>query len=90
MTVAQPPPGDGAVADLLTRAEASEFLLRFGVRMKPSTLARLWSTGGSGPPCVHVRGKPLYPKAVLQNWAEAQSTGLRTSKKTVRPPGASS
>jgi hypothetical protein len=66
--------------DLLTRAEASAFLLRFGVRMKPSTLARLWSTGGDGPPCVHVRGKPLYPRGVLQTWAEAQSTGLRTSK----------
>lgn len=68
--------------ELLTRAEASGFLLRFGVRMKPATLARLWSTGGDGPPCVHVRGKPLYPRAVLQEWAEAQSTGLRSAKPT--------
>lgn len=70
--------------DLLTRAEASRFLLRFGVRMKPTTLARLWSTGGDGPPCVHVRRRPLYPRGVLRAWAERQSTGLRAS-----PRGAS-
>ncbi|KRB40945.1 MAG: hypothetical protein V4514_05600 [Pseudomonadota bacterium] len=65
--------------DLLTRAEASQFLLRFGVRMKPTTLARVWSTGGDGPPCIHVRRRPLYPRGVLRAWAERQSTGLRAS-----------
>lgn len=65
--------------DLLTRAEASEFLKRFGIRMKPATLARLWSTGGDGPACRHIRGKPFYPRDVLRAWAESQDTGLRQS-----------
>jgi hypothetical protein len=65
--------------DLLTRAEASEFLKRFGIRMKPATLARLWSTGGDGPACRHIRGKPFYPRDVLRTWAESQDTGLRRS-----------
>lgn len=76
-------PEPGAVTesddDRLTRAEASEFLLRFGIRLKPATLARMWSTGADGPACRHVRGKPLYPRGVLRAWAEAQDTGLRTS-----------
>jgi len=38
----QPEAGDD---DLLTRKEASAFLVQFGIRMKPETLARLWSTG---------------------------------------------
>lgn len=65
--------------DRLTRSEASEFLLRYGIRLKPATLARMWSTGTDGPACRHVRGKPLYPRGVLRAWAEAQDTGLRTS-----------
>ena len=66
--------------DLLTRSEASIFLARFNVRMKPATLARLWSVGGEGPPCRHIRGKPFYPRDELQAWALRQRTGLRTSK----------
>ncbi len=62
--------------DLLTRNQASEYLQRFGIRMKPTTLARAWSVG-NGPPCRHIRGKPLYPRGVLRDWAEAQDTGLR-------------
>ena len=62
--------------DLLTRNQASEFLQRFGIRMKPTTLARAWSVG-NGPPCRHIRGKPLYPRGVLRGWAEAQDSGLR-------------
>jgi len=65
--------------DLLTRAEASEYLKRFGIRMKPATLARAWSTGSNGPPCRHIRGKPYYPRHVLRAWAESQDTGLRRS-----------
>ena len=65
--------------DLLTRAEASDFLARFGIGLKPASLARMWSTGADGPACRHVRGKPLYPRGVLRAWAEAQDTGLRTS-----------
>ncbi len=77
----------GSDDDLLTRAEASEFLQRFGIRMKPATLARAWSTGSSGPPCRHVRGKPFYPRDVLRAWAESQITGLRRSSR--EPTGTS-
>lgn len=71
-----PPDPDGPDADAwLTRAEASIELARFGVRMKPATLARAWSTGTPpGPPCRHVRGKPLYPRDLLRAWARAQIT----------------
>lgn len=65
--------------DLLTRAEASEYLRRFGIRMKPATLARAWSTGANGPPCRHVRRKPFYPRGALRIWAESQTTDLRNS-----------
>lgn len=70
--------------DLLTRAEASAFLAQCGVRLKPATLARLWSTGSNGPPCRHVRSKPFYPRGLLQAWAEAQITEVRTGA----PPAA--
>ncbi|MEQ7154500.1 hypothetical protein [Brevundimonas aurifodinae] len=72
--------------DLLTRNQASEFLQRFGIRMKPTTLARAWSVG-NGPPCRHIRGKPLYPRGVLRGWAEAQDSGLRRAS-WERPAGA--
>lgn len=66
--------------DLLTRAEASAYLARYNVRMKPATLARIWSVGGDGPPCRHIRRKPFYPRAELRAWALRQRTGLRPSK----------
>ncbi len=62
---------------LLTRSEASAFLETLGVRLKPATLARLWSTGTRGPPCRHVRAKPFYPRGLLRAWAEAQMTEVR-------------
>lgn len=65
--------------DLLTRKEASAFLAQFGIRMKPQTLARIWSTGGDGPPCLHVRSKPYYPRGVLRDWAKAQVGELRAA-----------
>jgi hypothetical protein len=77
----------GPEDELLTRAEASEYLKRFGIRMKPATLARLWSTGGDGPPCRHIRGKPFYPREVLRAWAESQDTGLRRSSREAAAPG---
>jgi len=64
--------------DLLTRTEASAFLVRYGVRMKPETLARLWSAGGDGPPCRHIRHKPFYPRGLLRAWALSQMSDLRT------------
>lgn len=68
--------GDG---DLLTRQEASAFLALFGIRLKPQSLARLWSTGGDGPPCRHIRAKPFYPRGLLRAWAQAQVGEVRTS-----------
>ncbi|RZJ00918.1 MAG: hypothetical protein EON90_05290 [Brevundimonas sp.] len=62
---------------LLTRREASEFLAGIGVRLKPATLARLWSTGMDGPPCRHIRSKPYYPRDLLETWAKAQISELR-------------
>jgi len=59
---------------LLTRAEASVFLEGKGIRMKPTTLARAYSTGSGGPPCRHIRNKPYYPLDLLEAWAEAQIT----------------
>ena len=75
---------DAADEDLLTRKEASAFLIQFGIRMKPETLARLWSTGGNGPPCLHVRHRPHYPRGVLRAWALDQVSDLRASA----PPAA--
>ena len=69
-------PGDD---DLLTRTEASAFLAQFGIRLKPQTLARIWSTGGDGPPCRHIRSKPFYPRGVLRAWARAQVGELRSA-----------
>lgn len=43
-----------------------------------TTLARLWSTGTRGPPCLHVRAKPFYPRGLLRAWAEAQITEVRS------------
>ena len=60
--------------DHLTRAEASAFLERKGIRMKATTLARAYSTGSGGPPCRHIRNKPYYPLDLLTAWAEAQIT----------------
>lgn len=78
-----PEPVEGANApgddDLLTRKEASAFLAQFGIRMKPQTLARIWSTGGNGPPCRHIRSKPYYPRGVLRDWARSQIGDLRSA-----------
>mgnify|MGYP001762264334 CR=1 FL=1 len=59
---------------LLTRAEASAFLEGKGIRMKPTTLARAYSTGSGGPPCRHIRNKPFYPLDLLDLWAQSQIT----------------
>lgn len=67
-------PAAPAAETLLTRAEASAFLQAKGIRMKPTTLARAYSTGSGGPPCRHIRNKPFYPLALLDVWAESQIT----------------
>ncbi|KAK0358852.1 hypothetical protein LTR94_033700, partial [Friedmanniomyces endolithicus] len=68
-----------AAETLLTRAEAAAHLATLGIRMKTATLARLWSTGGGGPPCRHIRSKPFYPRDLLEAWAETQISELRTA-----------
>ncbi len=77
-------PADEDEADLLTRAQASEYLRRFHIQMKVATLARLWSVGGDGPPCRHIRGKPWYPRGELRAWALSQQTRLRRSRRETR------
>lgn len=70
---------DEGAEDLLTRKEASAFLAAMGVRLKPATLARLWSMGGNGPPCRHVRSRPFYPRGLLRAWGLAQISEVRTA-----------
>lgn len=50
-----------------------------GIRMKPTTLARAYSTGSGGPPCRHIRNKPYYPLDLLERWAETQITAPAAS-----------
>lgn len=83
-----PPPQEERDEDLLTRAEASDYLRRFHIRLKPQSLARIWSVGGDGPPCVHIRGKPWYPRGELRRWAQAQQTALRRSAHAAETPHA--
>ncbi len=73
--------------DLLTRAEASAYLARYNVRMKPATLARIWSVGQEGPPCRHIRRKPFYPRGELRAWALRQRSALRTRRAPAGPGG---
>lgn len=78
------PLNDAEAEVMLTRQEASAHLAALGVRLKPSTLARMWSVGSGGPPCRHIRSKPFYPKSLLTEWARAQMSELRTAA----PPAA--
>lgn len=63
--------------ELLTRAEASCHLAGLGIRLKPATLARLWSAGTKGPPCLHIRSRPYYPRDLLEEWAQSQISAVR-------------
>lgn len=74
-----PTMADEGEEHLLTRKEASIFLASMGVRLKPATLARLWSMGGDGPPCRHVRSRPFYPRGLLRTWALDQISEIRTA-----------
>ncbi len=71
--------------DLLTRKDASAYLRRFHIGLKPITLARIWCVGGDGPPCRHIRGKPWYPRGELRAWALRQRTALRGSRAMAGP-----
>lgn len=79
-----PPPSAPPSAPLppaawLTRAQASAYLASRGIHMKPTTLARAYSTGSGGPPCRHIRNKPHYPPDLLTAWADAQITAPASS-----------
>lgn len=67
---------DDGASDLLTPKGASAFLAGPGIRLKPATLARLWSTGGDGLPGRH---RPHYPRGLLRDWALSQITEVRTA-----------
>jgi hypothetical protein len=84
LPAAEAPPASERDGDLLTRSEASEYLRRFHIGMKPATLARIWSVGGDGPPVQHIRGKPWYPRGELRAWAESQTTNVRRSGRRSR------
>ena len=73
------PPSALAPSEWLTRAQASVFLQARGIRMKPTTLARAYSTGSGGPPCRHIRNKPHYPPDLLAAWADNQITAPAAS-----------
>lgn len=68
---------DMSPGELLTRAEASSHLAGLGIRLKPATLARLWSVGTNGPPCLHIRSRPYYPRDLLEVWAKSQISAVR-------------
>jgi len=76
----EPERGEG---DLLTRTEASALLAQWGIRLKPATLARIWSTAGDGPPCRHIRAKPFYPRTLLRAWADTQIGEVRSGAPAV-------
>lgn len=87
MIPADPAPGlplEESDDDLLTRQEASAYLLRFGIGLKPQSLARMWSVGREGPPCRHIRSKPYYPRSDLRAWALGQRSDLRTARPDAR------
>lgn len=65
--------------DRLTSMEGAALRVPFGVRMRPETLARLWSTGGDRPPCRHVQHEFNDPRGRLRDWPGAQVGDLRVS-----------
>lgn len=71
---------------LLTRKEASRELAAIGIRLAPSTLAKMFCTGSDGPPCVHLGRTPYYPRRHLFEWARDRLTHPRVSSKEPRRP----
>ena len=63
----------------LRRWEAAEYLcLRFGIEIRPATLAKYASVGG-GPAFNKSNRTPLYPTAELDRWALNRLGQLRLS-----------
>ncbi|MFC5345311.1 hypothetical protein ACETK8_14670 [Brevundimonas staleyi] len=75
------PGGEERDEDWLTRAEASTYLRRFGVRMKPSTLARALCVGADAPPCERIRNRAFYRRDLLRAWAETQRERPRPGRR---------
>lgn len=80
-----PRPDDADI--LLTRKEASRELAALGIRRSPGTLAKIYSTGANGPPCVHLGRTPYYPRSLLHAWVRRQLTAPRASSREPRRPG---
>jgi hypothetical protein len=62
----------------LDRQQAAAFLTERGYRTAPATLAKLASIGG-GPTFESFGRKPLYREPDLLAWAQARTTGPRSS-----------
>lgn len=71
---------------LLTRKEASRELAAMGIRRSPATLAKLYSKGTNGPPCVHLGRTPYYLRSELHAWVRRQLTAPRTCSREPRRP----
>jgi len=62
----------------LSRAAASEYLRQLGLRVAPSTLAKLAVLGG-GPPYVKFMARALYEQRDLDEWAASKISPKRRS-----------
>jgi hypothetical protein len=72
-------PGTGWAPNL-RRAQASEYLLqKYGIILKPSTMAKWWCLKSDGPPAYLAGRVPLYPRDGLDAWAIKYLGPLRTS-----------
>ena len=69
---------------LLNRKEASRELATLGIQLAPSTLAKMLCLGLDGPPYVHLRKRPYYPRRQLRAWAKLQVSALRSSSREPR------
>jgi len=65
-------------ARFLDRKAAAQYLSERGLKIAPSTLAKLFCIGG-GPPVRHFGRKPLYEPEALNAWAAARLSAPRRS-----------
>lgn len=69
---------------LLNRKEASRELAALGIQLAPSTLAKMLCLGLDGPPYIHIRKRPYYPRLQLRAWARLQVSEVRYSSRELR------
>lgn len=62
----------------LSRTDASRYLQEHGLRIAPSTLAKLAVVGG-GPPFVKFMSRALYEPRDLDEWATSKISSKRNS-----------